>query len=56
MQKVWISHFEEDKSKTGHFQISVNDIPLCNGSGRKCTNGETVWGITTLKQGNGMKN
>ena len=47
--------FEEDKSRTGHFQICVNDIPLVQWFRQKAHEWRNVLGITTPKQGDGMK-
>ena len=47
--------FEEDKSRTGHFQICVNDIPLVQWFRQKAHEWRNGLGLTTPKQGNGMK-
>lgn len=47
--------FEEDKSRAGHFQICVNDIPLVQWFRQKAHEWRNVLGLTTQKQGNGMK-
>lgn len=47
--------FEEDKSRTGHFRICVNDIPLVQWFRQKAHEWRNGLGITTQKQSNGMK-
>lgn len=47
--------FEEDKSRKGHFQICVNDIPLVQWFRQKAHEWRNGLGITTPKQGNGLK-
>lgn len=47
--------FEEDKSRAGHFQICVNDIPLVQWFRQKAHEWRNGLGLTTQKQGNGMK-
>lgn len=47
--------FEKDKSRTGHFRICVNDIPLVQWFRQKAHEWRNGLGITTQKQSNGMK-
>lgn len=47
--------FEEDKSRTRHFRICVNDIPLVQWFRQKAHEWRNGLGITTQKQSNGMK-
>lgn len=47
--------FEEDKIRTGHFRICVNDIPLVQWFRQKAHEWRNGLGITTQKQSNGMK-
>lgn len=47
--------FEEDKGRKGHFKICVNDIPLVQWFRQKAHEWRNGLGITTQKQGNGMK-
>ena len=47
--------FEEDKSRTGRFQICVNDIPLVQWFRQKAYEWRNGLGLTTPKQGNGLK-
>lgn len=47
--------FEEDKSRTEHFRICVNDIPLVQWFRQKAHEWRNGLGITTQKQSNGMK-
>ena len=47
--------FEVDKSRTGHFRICVNDIPLVQWFRQKAHEWRNGLGITTQKQSNGMK-
>lgn len=46
--------FEEDKSRTGHFRICVNDIPLVQWFRQKAHEWRNGLGITTQKQSNGI--
>ena len=47
--------FEKDKNRTGYFQICVNDIPLVQWFRQKAHEWRNSLGLTTQKQGNGMK-
>lgn len=47
--------FEEDKGRKGHFKICVNDIPLVQWFRQKAHEWRNGLGLTTQKQGNGMK-
>ena len=47
--------FEEDKSRTGRFHICVNNIPLVQWFRQKAHEWRNGLGLTTPKQGNGMK-
>ena len=47
--------FEKDKNRTGYFQICVNDIPLVQWFRQKAHEWRNSLGLTTPKQGNGMK-
>lgn len=47
--------FEEDKGRKGHFQICVNEIPLVQWFRQKAHEWRNGLGLTTQKQGNGMK-
>lgn len=47
--------FEEDKSRAGHFQICVNDIPLVQWFRQKAHEWRNGLGLTAPKQGNGLK-
>lgn len=47
--------FEEDKGRKGHFKICVNDIPLVQWFRQKAYEWRNGLGLTTQKQGNGMK-
>ncbi len=47
--------FEEDKGRTGHFQICVNDIPLVQWFRQKAHEWRNGLGLTAPKQSNGMK-
>ena len=47
--------FEEDKNRKGHYHICVNDIPLVQWFRQKANEWRNGLGLTTPKQGNGMK-
>lgn len=47
--------FEEDKGRKGHLKICVNDIPLVQWFRQKAHEWRNGLGLTTQKQGNGMK-
>ena len=47
--------FEEDKSRKGHYQICVNDIPLVQWFRQKAHEWRNGLGIAPTKQGKGLK-
>ena len=47
--------FEEDKSRTGHFRICVNDIPLVQWFRQKANEWRNGLGITPTRQDKGLK-